>query len=300
MIRQSEYLQRGEITAVTLHMADKGITFSNEDIGYFILDEVEDSYTKEFSAFKEGKKAKKMVLIISPKCVGEIEWIISHHNSCAIHAMTVSYKDQYGYFNIKNYSLADAWNYEHSLRVTSMGQLLVLIGASSWEFSNSYESIPHWWFKFSGEVTNEGAVLYTEDTPAALKQSHYQIYSDSMFSLTHLIEDAKECFNVKTKAKAIVLLSIYDLYCQHYGRSYNIEDYTYIDSDGSPRNLRVENVWRNCSKEYNRIPPETMRIIAPKLKNKTLSQLIDIHGDIICAKMLGEIEVEDIFEFLGP
>lgn len=298
MIRQSEYLHRGELTAVILHMADKEIIFSNEDLGYFTLDKVEDSYTKEFSAFKEEKKAGEVVMVISPKCVGEIEWILSHHHSCAIYAMTVGYEDQCGNNFFRKYDLFDAWKTEHRLRVTSMGQLMVFIGAKDWEFSNSYESLPDWWFEFMGEVSNKGAVLYTEDTPIELRQSHYQVYSDSMFELTQLIEDVKECFKVKTKAKVIMILSIFDLYSMHHGRTYNIDKYTYLDTDGTPRNLRIENGWKNCSKEYTRVPPTEMRKLATKLKNKTLSQLMSIHGDTTCAEMLDECDVDEIFDSL--
>lgn len=296
MIRQSEYLQRAEITAVTLHMADKGITFSNEDIGYFILDEVEDSYTKEFSAFKEGKKAKKMVIVISSDCVGEIEWILSHHQRCAIYAISVYFEDCYGHTHISEYSLYDAWQKSHYIRVTSKGQLQILIGTLVWEFANRYESLPDWWFNFQGEVSNKGAVLYTEDTPVALRQSHYQIFSDSMFEITQLIEDAQQCFGYKTKAKIILVLSIFDYYCQRNGTTINIEKYTYLDSDGAPRNLRIENVWKNCSKEYNRVPPMEMRTLAIKLRNKTLSQLMDIRGEIICGTELDGKDISDIFD----
>lgn len=298
MIRQSEYLHRGELTAVILHMADKEIIFSNEDLGYFTLDKVEDSYTKEFSAFKEGKKAGEVVMVISPKCVGEIEWILSHHHSCAIQSITVCSENQYGDFNCTEYNLYNAWLVDHCIRVTSKGQLILCIGTRDWEFSNSYESLPDWWFEFMGEVSNKGAVLYTEDTPIELRQSHYQVYSDSMFELTQLIEDVKECFKVKTKAKVIMILSIFDLYSMHHGRTYNIDKYTYLDTDGTPRNLRIENGWKNCSKEYARVPPTEIRELATKLKNKTLSQLMSIHGNTICAEMLDECDVDEIFDSL--
>lgn len=76
---------------------------------------------------------------------------------------------------------------------------------------------------------------------------------------------------------------------------YLILIYTYHPT---PRNLRVENVWKNYSKEYTRVPPTEMRELATKLKNKTLSQLMSIRGDIISAEMLDECDVDEIFDSL--
>ena len=296
MLEQSDFIHRGSITSITMHMVDKEIRLEDDEIGFLKLDGIQESYTKEFSSFKEGKKAEKMVLVISPKSVGEIEWILSHHHSCAIQTITVCSEKQYGNFDRTEYNLYDAWQKIHYIRVTSKGQLQILIGTLVWEFANSYESLPDWWFIFQGEVSNKGAVLYTEDTPVALRQSHYQIYSDSMFELTQLIEDAQQCFGYKTKAKIILVLSIFDYYCQRNGITINIEKYTYLDSDGAPRNLRIENVWKNCSTEYNRVPPTEMRTLAIKLRNKTLSQLMDIRGEIICGTELDGKDISDIFD----
>lgn len=296
MIRQSEFLRRGELIAVTLHMSDKEIQLKDEDIGYFSLNETKDSYNKEFSMLREVKNAGEMVMIISQNCLGEIEWILSHHHRCAIYAISVYFEDCYGHTHISEYSLYDAWQKIHYIRVTSKGQLQILIGTLVWEFANRYESLPDWWFNFQGEVSNKGAVMYTEDTPVALRQSHYQIFSDSMFEITQLIEDAQQCFGYKTKAKIILALSIFDYYCQRNGTTINIEKYTYLDSDGAPRNLRIENVWKNCSKEYNRVPPMEMRTLAIKLRNKTLSQLMDIRGEIICGTELDGNDISDIFD----
>lgn len=298
MLEQSDFFHGGKITSITMHMVDKEIRVEDDEIGFFKLEEIQESYTKEFSAFKEEKKAERMVLVISSDCVGEIEWILSHHHSCAIQSITVCSENQYGNFDCTEYNLYNAWLVDHCIRVTSKGQLIICIGTRDWEFANTFESLPNWWFEFKGEVSNKGAVLYKEDTPIELRQSHYQVYSDSMFELTQLIEDVKECFKVKTKAKAIMILSIFDLYSIHHGRTYNIDNYTYLDSDGTPRNLRVENVWKNCSKEYTRVSPTEMRKLATKLKNKTLSQLMSIRGDIICAEMLDECDVDEIFDSL--
>ena len=298
MLEQSDFIHGGRIISISMHMVDKEIRLEDNEIGFFKLDGIHESYTKEFSAFKEGKKAERMVLVISSDCLGEIEWILSHHHRCAIYAISVYFEDCYGNTHISEYSLYDAWQKIHYIRVTSKGQLQILIGTLVWEFANKYESLPDWWFNFQGEVSNKGAVLYTEDTPVALRQSHYQIYSDSMFELTQLIEDAQQCFGYKTKAKIILALSIFDYYCQRNGTTINIEKYTYLDSDGAPRNLRIENVWKNCSKEYTRVPPTEMRKLATKLKNKTLSQLMSIRGDIICAEMLDECDVDEIFDSL--
>lgn len=296
MLEQSDFIHGGRIISISMHMVDKEIRLEDDEIGFFKLDGIHESYTKEFSAFKEGKKAERMVLVISSDYLGEIEWILSHHHRCAIYAILVYFEDCYGNTHISEYSLYDAWQKIHYIRVTSKGQLQILIGTLVWEFANKYESLPDWWFNFQGEVSNKGAVLYTEDTPVALRQSHYQIYSDSMFELTQLIEDAQQCFGYKTKAKIILALSIFDYYCQRNGTTINIEKYTYLDSDGAPRNLRIENVWKNCSTEYNRVPPTEMRTLAIKLRNKTLSQLMDIRGEIICGTELDGKDISDIFD----
>lgn len=46
------------------------------------------------------------------------------------------------------------------------------------------------------------------------------------------------------------------------------------------------------------MPPTEMRELATKLKNKTLSQLMSIRGDIISAEMLDECDVDEIFDSL--
>lgn len=274
MIREEGFMDQAEMLEVILHMGEMEISIPNEGIGWLHIGKIRTSAEKYWGICRgEQTIADEVYLNISEKFVGEIEYIMTNQHNCAIDAIEVIYDDYSWYQKDKIYYVESAWKENHSLRVTSKGQLSISIGQYNILIADTLESLPSYFYKGFNVINNDDAFLYTEENRVELCQSHYQLVVDSKYQLAQLIKTMRELTGFRSKSKLILALSIYDLVISDSAETIGVARYTYYDNCGAVRNIRVEMVWKGLDNSDTGLPTSKMAEVANNLKDKNTKQL---------------------------
>ena len=274
MIREEGFMDHAEMLEVILHMGEIEISIPNEGIGWLHIGKIRTSVEKYWGICRgEQAIADEVYLNISEKCVAEIEYILTNQNKCPIDLIEVIYDYDSLYQKDKIYYVEGAWKENHSLRVTSKGQLSISIGQYDIPIADTLESLPSYFYKDFNVINNDDAVFYTEENRVELCQSHYQLVVDSKYQLAQLIKTMRELTGFRSKSKLILALSIYDLVIGDSDEAIGVARYTYYDNFGAVRNIRVDLVWKGLDNSDTGLPTSKMVEVANNLKNKNTKQL---------------------------
>ena len=278
MIKDSTVYDENSIMEIVITLGFREISISGDKVGLFVVRGINKCMSK-ISTVKSCYIADELLLEIHRDAVAEIEMLLKNLNiqqGEVIDSISVECADSLGE---EKYYVYDAYKKYRYHRVTSMGDLRIMLGSSdNWPMVDTFEVSPPYFY----DADNRGIGIY-----ATVPEVQARNYKDAVYKrmrrTASIIKAMQKASGIEAKGefythpRLVLYLSIFDKFIQYkYGEHLCLSPYTYYDEcDNQWRNIRVDNLfmWYPKVDDTKADYQEEMQYICILLQSMTIQQL---------------------------
>ncbi len=278
MIKDGTGFIDNTIIELKITLGFREIIISGDKVGLFIVRGLNKCMSK-ISTVKSCYIADELLLEIHRDAVAEIEMLLKNLNiqqGEVIDSISVECADSLGE---EKYYVYDAYKKYRYHRVTSMGDLRIMLGSSdNWPMVDTFEVSPPYFFDYD----NRGIGIYAT-VPEVQARNYKDAVYKRMRKTASIIKAMQKASGIEAKGefythpRLVLYLSIFDKFIQYkYGEHLCLSPYTYYDEcDNQWRNIRVDNlfIWYPKVDDTKAVYKEEMQYICLLLQTSTIQQL---------------------------